>query len=258
LKQPAAALKQPAAAGLQKATHLSRQQQRTKNRPCLFTKCKVPFYTFSMEHKYQKWFGEERAKQALRAFAEKGWSTFYMEEAQKAKTLLFENCLPQGVSVGLGGSETLAALEVLPVLRSGKYRLYDRYNCPDHFEMCRDSLMADYFLTGANALTMNGEMVNIDCSGSRVAAMAYGPRHIIVVAGVNKLCNTLDEAVARVHRIAPMNCKRNNHKTPCVETASCADCNMPSRMCNHLLITFNAKKFSGRYTLILINEELGF
>jgi hypothetical protein len=110
--------------------------------------------------------------------------------------------------------------------------------------------MAEYFLTGANALTMKGEMVNIDCSGSRVAAMAYGPRHIIVVAGVNKLVNTLEEAIARVHAIAPMNCKRNGHKTPCAETGICMDCNIPDRMCNQLLITYNAQKFSGKYTLV--------
>jgi hypothetical protein len=105
---------------------------------------------------------------------------------------------------------------------------------------------------------MHGEMVNIDCSGSRVAAMAYGPRHIIVAAGVNKLTDTLEEAVTRVHAIAPMNCQRNGHKTPCVETGACADCNTPDRMCNQLLITYNVKKFAGKYILILINEELGF
>jgi hypothetical protein len=101
-------------------------------------------------------------------------------------------------------------------------------------------------------------MVNLDCSGSRVAAMAYGPRHVIVIAGMNKLTNTLEEAIARVQAIAPMNCRRNGHKTPCAETGVCADCNIPDRMCNHLLITCNAQKFSGKYTLILINEDLGF
>jgi hypothetical protein len=162
------------------------------------------------------------------------------------------------VSVGLGGSETLGAMDILPALRSADYRLFDRYNCADHFEVCRDSLMADYFITGANALTMTGEMVNLDSSGSRVAAMSYGPRNIIVAAGINKLVNTLEDAVARVRAIAPMNCRRNGHKTPCVENGICSDCNIPDRMCNHLLITFNAKKFEGKYTLILINEDLGF
>jgi hypothetical protein len=210
------------------------------------------------ENKFRKWFGEKRGRLALEAFKDKGWVTWYAETLEEAKTILFGTCLPKNVSVGLGGSETLAALEILPVLRNGEYKLYDRYNCADHFEVCRESLMADYFLTGANALTMNGEMVNIDCSGSRVAAMAYGPRHIIVVAGVNKLVESLDEAAARARAIAPMNCKRNNHKTPCTETGECADCNIPGRMCNHLLVTFNAKKFPERFTLLLINEELGF
>jgi len=210
------------------------------------------------ENKYRKWFGGKRAPKALEAFKDKGWVTYYAENLSEAKTLLFDTCLPKNVSVGLGGSETLGAMEILPVLRNGEYKLHDRYNTPDHFQVCRESLMAEYFLTGANALTMNGEMVNIDCSGSRVAAMAYGPKNIIVVAGVNKLVKNLDEAVARVRAIAPMNCQRNNHKTPCIESGICGDCNTPQRMCNHLLITYNAKKFAGRFTLILVNEELGF
>jgi hypothetical protein len=211
-----------------------------------------------MENQYHTWLGEKRGRLAVRSFAEKGWNSYYAETLDEAKTLLFETLLPTWVSVGLGGSETLAAMDILPILRNGQYKLYDRYNCVDHFEVCRDSLMADYFLTGANALTMNGEMVNIDCSGSRVAAMAYGPRCVIVVAGVNKLVNTMDEAIARVRAIAPMNCHRNNHKTPCAETGICTDCNIPDRMCNQLLITYNAQKFSGKYTLLLINETLGF
>ena len=211
-----------------------------------------------MENKYRKWFGSLQCKRALKAFTEKGWTTHYCENLSEAKTLLFDSIIPKNVSVGLGGSETLAAMDVLSVLRSSEYNLFDRYNCTDHFEICRDSLMADYFLTGANALTMNGEMVNIDCSGSRVAAMAYGPRHIIVVSGANKLCGNIDDAIKRVRSIAPMNCKRNNHDTPCAADGVCTECNNPARMCNHLLITYNAQKFSGKYTIILINEDLGF
>jgi hypothetical protein len=211
-----------------------------------------------MENKYRKWFGGKQCQKALETFKEKGWNSFYAETLEEAKSLLFGTCLPKNVSVGLGGSETLQAMDILPVLRNGEYKLYDRYTAQDHFEVCRESLMADYFITGANALTMNGEMVNLDCSGSRVAAMAYGPRHVIVVAGVNKLTVTLEEALTRVKAIAPMNCKRNNHKTPCAETGLCTDCNIPDRMCNHMLITFNAQKFTGKYTLILINEGLGF
>jgi hypothetical protein len=211
-----------------------------------------------MENKYRNWFGQQRCKQAAEAFTAKGWKTYLVQSREEARILLFETIIPKNVSIGLGGSETLAAMDVLSVLRSGDYQFFDRYSGGDHFEICRDSLMADYFLTGANALTMNGEMVNIDCSGSRVAAMAYGPRNVVVVAGQNKLCASLDEAVARARSIAPMNCKRNNHTTPCVQDGVCADCNIPSRMCNHLLITLNAQKFAGKYTIVLVNEDLGF
>jgi hypothetical protein len=88
--------------------------------------------------------------------------------------------------------------------------------------------------------------------------MAYGPRHVSIAAGVTKLTGTLEEAIVRARSIAPMNCKRNGHKTPCAETGICTDCNIPDRMCNQLLVTFNAKKFEGKYTIIIINEELGF
>ncbi|MDL2229251.1 lactate utilization protein [Treponema sp. OttesenSCG-928-L16] len=211
-----------------------------------------------MENQYRKWLGEKRGKKALAALKDKGWQGFYAETLDEAKDILFGQCLPKGVSVGLGGSETLTAMDILPVLRNGEYRLYDRYDCEDHFEVCRESLMADYFITGTNAVTMSGELVNIDCSGSRAAAMAYGPRHIVVVAGVNKLCDTLDEAVKRARSIAPMNCRRNGHRTPCAETGICEDCNIPDRMCNQLLITMNAKKFAGKYSIILVNEDAGF
>jgi len=215
------------------------------------------------QNEYRKWFGEKRGKQAAQAFALKGWSAHYAENLEEGRRLLFGQCLPEGVSVGLGGSETLSAMNVLEELRTARYRLFDRYNCADHFEVCRESLMADYFITGANALTINGEMVNLDCSGSRVAAMAYGPRRIIVVAGVNKITDTLDQAVERAQSVAPMNCRRNRHPTPCAETGICAEnvggqCNTPHRMCNHILITLNAQKFEGRFSIIIINEELGF
>ena len=213
-------------------------------------------------NEYRKWFGEERGRKAVVAFASKGWQAYYAETLDEAREILFGQCLPEGVSVGLGGSETLTAMGVLEDLRTDRFKLFDRYN-GDQFEICRDSLMAEYFLTGANALTMNGEMVNIDCSGSRVAAMAYGPRHVIVVSGVNKLTDTLDQAISRAREVAPMNCKRNRHKTYCAETGICAEklgleCNDPQRMCNHLLITLNAQKFAGKYRIIIVNEEVGF
>jgi hypothetical protein len=207
---------------------------------------------------YHKAIGEKRGKRLGAVRQDTGWTAHYAGTVDDARHLLFDTCLPKGVSVGLGGSVTLESLGALDTLRNGDYRLYDRYNCPNHFEMCRDSLMADYFITGTNAVTIAGELVNLDCSGSRVAAIAYGPRHVIVVVGVNKIVDTLEQAVQRAKSIAPMNCMRNHHPTPCAETGVCADCNTPRRMCNQLLITYNAQKFAGKYTIIVVNEDLGF
>ncbi|QQO10849.1 lactate utilization protein [Breznakiella homolactica] len=211
-----------------------------------------------MDNQYRKWFGEKHGHTVVSALRDKGWAAYYAEDLAEAKKILFETCLPKGVSVGLGGSETLSAMDILGVLRNGEYKLYDRYDCDDHFEVCRDSLLADYFITGTNAITEAGELVSLDCSGSRVAAIAYGPRHVIVVAGVNKIVPTLEAAVTRARSIAPMNCRRNGHATPCAETGYCGDCNIPDRMCNQLLITMNAQKFPGKYSIIIVNEDVGF
>lgn len=207
---------------------------------------------------FKKWINEKKAKQLILHLKAKGFNAVYAENLDEAKRILFEEMLPKHVSVGLGGSETLIAMDILPILRNGDYNLYDRYNCENHFEVCRDSLMADYFITGTNAITKNGELINLDCSGSRTAAIMYGPRKVIIVIGINKLVDNIEEGIKRVRSIAPMNCKRVGHKTPCAETGFCTECNDENRMCNHIGITLNAQKFKDRLNVIVINEELGF
>lgn len=207
---------------------------------------------------YKKWINEKKAKKLVDTLKDKGYNAKYAEDIKQAKSILFYELLPKHVSVGLGGSETLAAMDILPILRNGDYDLFDRYNCDNHFEVCRDSLMADYFITGTNAITKDGELVNLDCSGSRTAAIMYGPRKVIIVIGINKLVDTIEDGIKRARSIAPMNCKRVKHKTPCAETGFCTECNDKHRMCNHIGITLNAQKFENRLNIIVINEELGF
>lgn len=207
---------------------------------------------------FKKWSNEKKAKKLIDTLRDKGYNALYAEDLQEAKKILFEDLLPKNVSVGLGGSETLTAMDILPILRNGDYDLFDRYDCEDHFKVCRDSLLADYFITGTNAITKNGELVNLDCSGSRTAAIMYGPKKVIIVIGINKLVDTIDDGIKRARSIAPMNCKRVGHKTPCAETGFCVECNQPSRMCNHIGITLNAQKFENRLNIIVVNEEVGF
>ena len=103
-----------------------------------------------------------------------------------------------------------------------------------------------------------GGLVNIDCSGNRVAGMIFGPKRVIVVAGANKLVDDLDEAVKRLRRIAPLNARRIKHHTPCVETGKCMDCQVQQRLCNYLTVINHGMKFPGRITVVMVGEETGF
>ena len=122
----------------------------------------------------------------------------------------------------------------------------------------RDCLFADVFLSGANALSMDGQMVNIDGNGNRVAAIVYGPKEVIVIAGMNKVEDTLDAAITRARTVAaPMNQQRFGLNNPCTATGTCHDCHSESCICNQLLITRNSKP-AGRIKVVLVGEELGF
>ena len=118
-------------------------------------------------------------------------------------------------------------------------------------------LLADVFVTGSNAISMDGQMVNIDGLGNRVAAIVYGPENVIVIAGMNKVADTLDDAVHRARTVAaPMNKQRFQSETPCLTTGVCADCKNSGCICNQVLITRNCNP-PGRIKIILVGEPLG-
>ncbi|MCX7028306.1 MAG: lactate utilization protein [Spirochaetes bacterium] len=169
--------------------------------------------------------------------------------------------IPAGLKVGLGGSTTLAELGVVERLRAGPYRLIDRYrtaNWDATMDAYREALLADVFVTGVNAITRKGELVCIDSSGNRVAAMIFGPRRVIVVAGINKIVDDLDAAFARLRTIAPLNCRRLGHRTPCAESGVCEGCLSTETMCNYTGIIHHGLKEKDRIYVILLAESLGF
>ena len=136
---------------------------------------------------------------------------------------------------------------------------YDKSLSPaDSYERRRQALLVDLFITGTNAVTEAGQLVNLDMIGNRVAALTFGPRSVVVLAGRNKLVGTLEEAMIRIKTYAsPVNAMRLDKKTPCAKTAVCAECSSPDRICNHWTIT--EKSFpKGRIKVVLINEDLGF
>ncbi len=170
--------------------------------------------------------------------------------------------IPQGASAGLGGSETVREIGLLDALRGGGYELYDQYeegiSREENFARRRKGLAADVFVTGANAIAREGALAYIDGIGNRVAALAFGPEKVIVVAGRNKICETLQQAQDRVQTyVAPKNAKRFGVDTPCAATGECVDCDSEQRICN-IYVVVRRQRAPGRFHVILVDEDLGY
>ncbi|MBE6916820.1 MAG: lactate utilization protein [Ruminococcaceae bacterium] len=163
--------------------------------------------------------------------------------------------IPEGATVSWGGSETAKQIGLIDAVKTGNYQPIDRLTGE---EAMRKSITADVFLTSANAISMDGQMVNIDGLGNRVAAIIYGPKSVIVVAGMNKVEDTLEAAITRARTVAaPMNKQRFEVKTPCDTTGTCADCKAEGCICNHIVVTRHGRPV-GRIKFILVGEPLGF
>lgn len=178
------------------------------------------------------------------------------EALEKALSLI-----PEGASVGWGGAASATEIGLLDAVRCGPYKALDRDLARDAAE--RNAIMAqchfaDVFLTGANALSMDGEMVNIDGIGNRISSVIYGPKSVIVIAGMNKVCPDLDAAVLRARTVAaPTNQQRFRGKTPCTVTGACADCKSEDCICNQILVTRHCRP-AGRIKFVIVGESLGF
>ncbi|GMA97317.1 lactate utilization protein [Pelosinus sp. IPA-1] len=211
--------------------------------------------------KIKKWKNLCQAKDIVEVLNKKHFKASYVETLEEAKDKLIE-MIEEGASVAIGGSTTLSEMGLIDILRSGKYKFFDRYQDlpfdPDIVEIHRKSLTADFLLTGTNAITKSGELVNTDCTGNRIAPMIFGPKNVVIVAGVNKIVDSLDDAFKRIREIAPMNAKRIKHETPCVETGTCVDCDCKKRICNFTTIIHNGIKFEGRIKILIIADEVGY
>ncbi|SEJ69500.1 Uncharacterised ACR, YkgG family COG1556 [Propionispira arboris] len=209
----------------------------------------------------KQWKNICKAKTIVAVLNKKHFQASYVLNLAEAKEKLV-SMIDDGASVALGGSTTLSDMGIVDVLRNGNYAFFDRYQNlpfdPDIVEIHRKSLTADFLLTGTNAITKQGELVNTDCTGNRVAPMIFGPKNVIIVAGVNKIVENLEDAFKRIREIAPMNSKRIKHETPCVETGYCVDCDCKKRICNFTTIIHNGIKFEGRIKIIIIADEAGY
>ena len=187
------------------------------------------------------------------------FDAYYCANKEEALAKALE-LIPEGASVGWGGAMSAQQIGLMDAVRSGNYRALDRETCKtpeEREEMGHACLGADVFLTGANGLSMDGEMVNIDGQGNRVAAIVYGPKSVLVIAGMNKVVDTLEDAVTRARTVAaPMNQQRFGLPNPCTVTGTCADCKSQTCICNQILITRNCRPV-GRIKFIIVGEELG-
>ena len=169
--------------------------------------------------------------------------------------------IPEGASVGWGGSMSIGEIGLQDAVLHGQYNAIDRRIAKDpdekrYYEM--NCMSADVFLTSANAMSLDGQMVNIDSIGNRVAAIIYGPATVIVVVGMNKVCDTLEGAVNRAREIAsPMNMQRFMANTPCAVTGVCSDCKCEECICNQIVITRHSRP-AGRIKFVIVGEDLGY
>lgn len=200
----------------------------------------------------------ERTAESLR---QNGFFAVCCENREEALEVL-ESLLPEDGDVAVGGSATLNEVGAIELLRSGRYRFHDRYVAgltrEQIEEIFRKSFYCDAYLTGTNAVTEDGKLYNVDGNGNRIAAMIYGPRSVIVIAGYNKIVADIDAARERVRNLAaPANAVRLNCKTPCAQTGRCTDCRSDERICAaEAILTYCRQK--ERVKIILVGEELGY
>ena len=185
---------------------------------------------------------------------------YYCRTSEEAVKKALE-LMPAGSSVGWGGSMTLTESGLMDAVKAGDYVINDRETAKtreEQKEMYAKILNSDFFLMSTNAITLDGQLVNIDGRGNRVSFLCYGPEHVLIVAGMNKVEADVDSAMKRVKKaVSPKNTVRLNKKTPCAVTGICGDCLSPDCICAQTVVT----RFSivpGRIKVILVGEELGY
>ena len=200
----------------------------------------------------------------LSALRENGFNAVYASTKESAISTVLDMVQPDAI-VGLGGSVTLREMGLPEVLRERGNRVADHWEArqrgasPEEvMEIRRLHLNSDVFITSTNAVTETGQFINIDGSGQRVAAMIFGPKRVIVIAGVNKIVKDVDEGLWRARNVAaPMNAKRLQRETPCAVTGVCSDCDSVERICNVTTIIHRRPR-STDTTVILVGENLGY
>lgn len=203
---------------------------------------------------------ENLADSIIEKFNKRGIEGYYCENAEEA-LLTAKRFLTPGCSISWGGSQTLSEIGLLDELTASDYIIYDRNDAKTPEEsaaLYSKIVMTDYFFMSSNAITLDGQLVNIDGKGNRVACLITGPKNVIIIAGMNKIVTDVQTGIERVRNMAtPPNCVRLGSKTPCAEIGRCANCLVDDCICCEIVIT-RKSKIPGRIKVILVGEELGY
>ena len=197
------------------------------------------------------------AQKVIQGLKSRNMTGYYAatKEAALAQALAL---IPEGSSVTMGGAMSAHEIGLVEKLKNGNYSFIDRDAMADKRAAMLAAYDADFFLTSANAMTADGEMVNIDGNANRVSAIAQGPKKVLVIVGMNKICSDLDSAMKRARNVAaPINAQRFGLNTPCSKTGACMNCKSPDTICCQFLIT-RFSRHADRIHVILVNENLGF
>ena len=203
---------------------------------------------------------EKLAEGLIQKFKPRGFEGYYCNTKEEALKLALE-IIPKGATIAWGGSESIKEIGLLEALKNGEYELFDRTTAvtpEEKKQMYVKHVTSDYFLMSSNAVTLDGELVNIDGNGNRVACLITGPEHILMIVGMNKIVTDEESAIKRIRNFAaPPNGVRLQLDTPCSTKGKCLDCLSSECMCCHTVVT---RKFrdTGRIKIILVGEDLGY
>lgn len=214
-----------------------------------------------MTERYLRWRGRKTGEQCVKNLKSRGFDAAFASSVESAQSMILE-MVTGYETFGFGGSVTSRSLGLMEELRVMGKTVYDHWekdlSAEDVDALRKQQGRCDCFLSSVNALAISGEIVNIDGIGNRVAAMVFGPRKVILVAGVNKIVRDLDAALARARDVAaPMRAKSLGCDTPCTETGYCVDCRSPRRICNITTILHQCP-LQTDISVVLINEYLGY
>ncbi|MGD8978714.1 MAG: lactate utilization protein [candidate division WOR-3 bacterium] len=207
------------------------------------------------------WYNEKMLQDVVQALRKRDFETAYFADIEQTNNELL-SVIPAKASVGIGGSVTIRELGIIDKLekRGNKVVHHWKKDIPKekNREVRKAEGIADYYLSSANALTKDGDIINIDGIGNRVAHMIYGPDNVIIIAGYNKIVTDIDEGILRSREVAAViNAHRLGLKTPCAPTGKCVDCNAPTRICRVTTI-IQYRPWQTNIRVMLVNEHLGF